>query len=205
MSNALLRNVGEFFHGQEWQGPLTRDLGVNERSMRRWVAGSEPIPPGIWNDLGSKLEVYHRAVGLLLSAVKNTAGLVEVHAFRVWDQRTGEMVQPERKSTADRIARVSGEIIPGSAAWVSSTEVDPEGRMINAARPLQKEKRTAHELADMITAKLDVGGARMRVDVYPDPVYGWHPTVLTTPDLGVQAQLAAEHHAAELRAKYDLA
>jgi hypothetical protein len=128
-----------------------------------------------------------------------------VHSFKVWDNRTGDIVQPERKSTADRIARVGGEIVPGSAAWVSSAEVDPEGRMINPTRLLQKEKRTAHELADMITAKLDVGGARIRIDIYPDPVYGWHPTVSTIPDLAVQTQRAAEYHAADLRAKYDLA
>jgi hypothetical protein len=57
----------------------------------------------------------------------------------------------------------------------------------------------------MILAKLDVAGARIRVDVYPDPAYGWHPTVLTIPDLAVQAQLAAESHAEKLRARYDLA
>ena len=205
MSKDLLRTIGEFLHGAEWIAPLGRDLAVNDRTMRRWVAGTEPIPNGVWNDIDSKLTIYSQALATIFADVRRVRGLVEVHAFKVWDSRTGDIVQPERKSTADRIARVGGEIIPGSAEWVSSAEVDDEGRMLNPAGPLQKEKRTAEELAAMITAKLDSAGARIRVDVYPDPAYGWHPTVLTIPDLAVQAQLAADHHAADLRSKYDLA
>jgi hypothetical protein len=205
MSKDLLRTIGEFFYGAEWVTPLGRDLAVNDRTMRRWVAGTEQIPSGVWKDIDTKLTIFSQALGTMSARVKRVRDLVEVHSFKVWDNRTGDMVQPERKSIADRIARVGGEIIPGSAAWISSAEVDPEGRVINPTRPSQKEERSARELADMITAKLDVAGARIRVDVHPDPVYGWHPTVLTIPDLAVQAQLAAERHAAELRAKYDLA
>jgi hypothetical protein len=205
MSKDLLRTIGEFFHGAEWMAPLGRDLGVNDRTMRRWVAGTEQVPNGVWNDIDTRLTIYSQALGTISADVKRVRGLVEVYSFKVWDSRTGDIVQPERKSTADRIARVGGEIIPGSTAWVTSAEVDPEGRMINPDRLVQKEKRTAQELAEMITAKLDIGGARARIDIYPDPVYGWHPTVLTIPDLAVQAQHAAEYHAADLRTKYDLA
>src|ERR1700730_4441841 len=48
MSNELLKRVGESVYGQQWQAPLARDLGVNERSMRRWVAGTDEIPRGVW-------------------------------------------------------------------------------------------------------------------------------------------------------------
>jgi hypothetical protein len=205
MSNVLLRTLGEFLYGAEWVAPLGRDLGVNDRTMRRWVAGTEHIPNGVWNDIDTRLTIYSQALGTIFADVKRARGLVEVHSFKVWDNQLGDFVQPERKSTGDRIARVGGEIVPESAAWVSSAEVDPEGRMLNPTRPSQKEKRTAQELEDMIRAKLDVAGARIRVDVHPDPVYGWHPTVLTIPDLAVQTQQAAEDQAAGLRAKYDLA
>jgi hypothetical protein len=30
----LLQQIGIFFHGEEWQAPLARDLRVNERTMR---------------------------------------------------------------------------------------------------------------------------------------------------------------------------
>ena len=44
MSKELLKRVGEFIYGEQWQAPLARDLGVSERSMRRWVAGTDEIP-----------------------------------------------------------------------------------------------------------------------------------------------------------------
>jgi hypothetical protein len=200
MQTDILRKVGEFFHGDEWQAPLARDLGVNERSMRRWLAGTENVPKGVWKDLGSKLELYQRSLGILVSAVNHAADLVEVHAFKVWDHRAGEMVQPRGKSTADRIAQIGGAIIPGSAEWLPSASVDAEGRMI--LKPHQKQQLTASEFEEMILARLGVVGAR--VGVHRDPVYGWHPTVYTTPERAVGTQQAVEGIANELRADYEL-
>jgi hypothetical protein len=57
----LLRQIGIFFHGEEWQAPLARDLHVSERTMRRWVAGTEDIPRGVWRDLSAHLETYTNA------------------------------------------------------------------------------------------------------------------------------------------------
>lgn len=48
---ALLRRVGEALYGQQWQAPLARDLPVSERHMRRLLAGTTPISPGIAGDL----------------------------------------------------------------------------------------------------------------------------------------------------------
>jgi hypothetical protein len=71
----LLQQIGIFFHGEEWQAPLSRDLHVNERTMRRWVAGTEDIPRGVWRDLSVRLEIYNRTLGSLAAQVKHTAGL----------------------------------------------------------------------------------------------------------------------------------
>lgn len=46
-----LRQVGEDLYGAHWPGQLAAALQVDERTMRRWVAGA-PIPAGIWTDLG---------------------------------------------------------------------------------------------------------------------------------------------------------
>jgi hypothetical protein len=73
LSNDLLRNVGQFFYGAEWQGPLARDLGVNDRSLRRWVAGKEEIPRGVWSDLSARLGKYQNGLGLLARAVNQVA------------------------------------------------------------------------------------------------------------------------------------
>ncbi len=202
MSKELLKRVGEFVHGEQWQAPLSRDLGVGERSMRRWVAGNEQIPRGVWRDLGSCLEILHRTLGHLVDEVKQVSGLVEVHAFKVWDSRAGEMVQPRGRSTAERIARIGGEIVPGSAEWVPPSAIDAEGRMKNPTAPPEKEQRTAQELADMIAARINIGG--VFVVVHKDPAYGWHPTVVTAPAAAHRCQVVAEEIAAELRTRYEL-
>ena len=66
--------------------------------------------------------------------MKHTSGLVEVHAFKVWDHG-GDTVQPRGKSTAERIAKYGGEIIPGTSQWVPSSSVDAEGRIIPDSAP----------------------------------------------------------------------
>jgi hypothetical protein len=203
LSNKLLERVGNFIYGEQWQAPLARDLRVNERSMRRWVAGTDQIPSGVWNDLGSNLETWHRALGYLVAEVKHTSGLIEVHSFEVWDQKGGVMVQPRAKSTAARIAKYGGEIIPGTAEWVSSDSVDADGKMKESnPTPKTKELKTARELADLIMARIGVGG--VFVAVHKDPVFGWHPTVVAAPATAYRCQLAAEEIAKELRTMYDL-
>ena len=66
-------------------------------------------------------------------------------------------------------------------------------------KTMQKQHKTARELADMIAARINVGG--IHVAVNPDPVYGWHPTVITVPSEAIKCQQLA---AQELRATYDL-
>ena len=66
----------------------------------------------------------------------------------------------------------------------------------------KKEQKTARELADLIAARMGIGG--MFVSVHKDPTYGWHPTVVTTPAAAHLSQLAAEEIAQELRVQYDL-
>jgi hypothetical protein len=43
MTPALLRAAGEALYGPRWQSELARELGVSDRTMRRWIAG-DPIP-----------------------------------------------------------------------------------------------------------------------------------------------------------------
>jgi hypothetical protein len=75
----LLRQIGVSFHGEEWQAPLARDLRVSERTMRRWMAGTEEIPRGVWRDLSGRLEIYNRTLGSLVARAKQTAGLTRAH------------------------------------------------------------------------------------------------------------------------------
>ena len=43
-SRRLLVNVGMLVCGDEWQRPLARLLLVDARLVRRWAAGTRPIP-----------------------------------------------------------------------------------------------------------------------------------------------------------------
>lgn len=47
----LLAECGEALYGPRWQSDLARDLGVSDRTMRRWVAGTHDVPQGLYTDL----------------------------------------------------------------------------------------------------------------------------------------------------------
>lgn len=47
----LLVEAGEALYGPRWQSDLARDLGVSDRTMRRWVAGTSDVPTGLYVDL----------------------------------------------------------------------------------------------------------------------------------------------------------
>lgn len=51
MSQILLSKCGEALYGPRWQSELSRDLDVDDRTMRRWVAGDSQIPDGVNVDL----------------------------------------------------------------------------------------------------------------------------------------------------------
>lgn len=42
---------GEALYGRQWQSALARDLGVADRTVRRWVAGTTDVPSGLYVDL----------------------------------------------------------------------------------------------------------------------------------------------------------
>jgi hypothetical protein len=47
----LLFEAGEALYGPRWQSQLARDLGVADRTIRRWAAGTHAVPPGVYLDL----------------------------------------------------------------------------------------------------------------------------------------------------------
>lgn len=51
MLNSEIAAIGEFLHGKEWQSPLARDLQVNNRTMRYWLAGTYQPRGGVVDDL----------------------------------------------------------------------------------------------------------------------------------------------------------
>jgi hypothetical protein len=53
---------------------------------------------------------------------------ITVHNFRVWNNVLGDYVFPERKSSAERIKRIGGEIIANTAEDVDPSALDEHDR-----------------------------------------------------------------------------
>lgn len=51
MTPTLLTKCGEALYGPRWQSEMSRDLDVDDRTIRRWVSGESPVPIGVHVDL----------------------------------------------------------------------------------------------------------------------------------------------------------
>jgi hypothetical protein len=51
MSSRLLKRCGEALYGSRWQSEIARDLRVSDRTVRRWVDGSNDVPDGVYLEL----------------------------------------------------------------------------------------------------------------------------------------------------------
>ena len=51
MTPDLLTACGEALFGPRWQSEMSRALAVDDRTIRRWVAGDSPVPVGVAVDL----------------------------------------------------------------------------------------------------------------------------------------------------------
>lgn len=58
----ILVEAGEALYGPRWQTDLARDLGVSDRTVRRWAAGTQEMPQGAYTDL---LRLTQERAGLL--------------------------------------------------------------------------------------------------------------------------------------------
>lgn len=66
-NNALLIEAGRALLGEQWQVPLSRELGVNPRTVRHWVAGEFNVPAGVYGEL---LRLCEERVVVLRELVK---------------------------------------------------------------------------------------------------------------------------------------
>jgi hypothetical protein len=65
MTPDLLEEAGQALYGDLWQSALARDLNVNDRTVRRWIANDSPLPDG----LASEVTQLLRQRGFALTAV----------------------------------------------------------------------------------------------------------------------------------------
>ena len=67
----LLVECGEALYGPRWQSELARDLGVADRTIRRWVAGTHDVPAGLYVDLLMLTQERARALDALAKQLKS--------------------------------------------------------------------------------------------------------------------------------------
>lgn len=72
MTPAILRQAGEALYGPHWQTALARALQVNDRTMRRWIAGDSPLPDGLNEELAALCR--HHGRGLLDMSMSLSSG-----------------------------------------------------------------------------------------------------------------------------------
>lgn len=69
LTPAVLAAAGAALYGDRWQNPLARDLGVADRTMRRWVAGQYPVPDGVRGNLMRLLRERGEDISAVLAQV----------------------------------------------------------------------------------------------------------------------------------------
>lgn len=101
VTNVLLAEIGKVLYGPRWQTDLARDLGISDRTMRRWTANRADVPPGAWRDLYRRLEnrvvevdrMKHRIAGLVgaremtLQPIPNSRPEYQIEGIYFWMRR----------------------------------------------------------------------------------------------------------------------
>ena len=69
-TSALLTEAGKALYGPRWQSELARALGISDRTMRRWIAEPDNVPPGVYDDL---LPLLHDKAASIAAIIKTIA------------------------------------------------------------------------------------------------------------------------------------
>jgi plasmid maintenance system antidote protein VapI len=166
--------------------------------------GAAPVVPGTTLSWPPRRKA---TPGLLLQA-KERAELL--HLVRQAVEKSGKCGDLAK-------IRIVGPVRRGASNWdVSTMSTHPRNTISDACRNelaaivgrlqrqylLAKDKKTAHELADIIGQRIGVGG--VMISVYPDPDFGWNATLITGPSAAIGAQSILEQIVQELRTEFEL-
>lgn len=67
-----LRAIGEALYGPQWQSPMANDLGVNSRTVRRWITGENRPPPSILLSLQNVMERRRNLLNNLIDSLTHS-------------------------------------------------------------------------------------------------------------------------------------
>lgn len=71
MTPEQLHAAATALYGEHYREPLRQELDVGERILRRWLAGSAPIPDGIGEEVAALLETKREELMQILLAMEN--------------------------------------------------------------------------------------------------------------------------------------
>ncbi len=74
-----LADIGRALYGERWQTALAADLGVADRTMRRWVSEESAIPLGIVRDVRALLVARLQEIGGMIGFAVNPRERMIVH------------------------------------------------------------------------------------------------------------------------------
>jgi hypothetical protein len=66
----ILRRAGEALYGERWQSPLSRDLGVTDRTIRNWAAARHDCPADLPQRLLRVLRTRGESVEHLITLIE---------------------------------------------------------------------------------------------------------------------------------------
>jgi len=70
MTPTLLRETGESLYGARWQSELARDLAINDRTMRRWLAGANGVPEQVREELRVLAQARRKALDQVIARLR---------------------------------------------------------------------------------------------------------------------------------------
>lgn len=70
----VLKMAGQALYGERWQKPLSRDLGVSDRMIRYWAAGSHDLPSEVADRLLVALRNRSANVGDVIAVIEQKLG-----------------------------------------------------------------------------------------------------------------------------------
>ncbi len=73
MTPELLGRCGKALFGASWQSELSRALGVADRTVRRWAAGTSPVPESVAGEIAKLLSERGADIETLLRELHRPA------------------------------------------------------------------------------------------------------------------------------------
>lgn len=69
MNRELFCEIGACLYGPAWQSEMARQIGVSDRTVRRWISGDRKIPDSVKDDLRRLLKKQEKDLTKLISAL----------------------------------------------------------------------------------------------------------------------------------------